>query len=351
MANLIKCSDCGKKVSINAHSCPKCGSILDKQIDFQDKKNKIIEKNEKEQKNIEANKRFLSLLIVLITGFFAFAMMTDNVVFGLIMFAGVILIIPPVKDLFTKKYPISRRTLNWLSFILITLGLFLGSNEAQVKQQESAEENNMEITNDISAKDTELTQSQNVNESIQPEPEIVAKDYSHVAYEITENGYPQTYARWGKKWIDDINRMMPLAVQRVAENPKCDAPSAADLSDNRSTVKQEAVFYVDCVNGERFYISQNELQNVSEVKAESDKLEGEPYQYIPACRKAVQSQLQYPSSFKEKPWSTIATKTMSGNIEVIMPFTAKNGFGNELPQTARCLITTQKDIEVTIVDR
>lgn len=349
MANLVKCSDCGKKVSINAHSCPKCGSILDKQIDFQDKKNKIIEKNEKEQKNIETFKSFLSWSMVLIFGLFAFAMMIDSFIFGLIMLAGVIIIIPPFKYFFTKKFPISRRTLNSISFILIASGLLLGSNEAQVKQEEIAVEDNMKVTNDISAKDTELSQSEKADESSQPE--IVAKDYSHAAYEITEKGYPQTYARWGKKWIDDINRMMPLAVQRVAENPKCDAPSAADLSDNRSTVKQEAVFYVDCVNGERFYISQNELQNVSEVKAESDKLEGEPYQYIPACRKAVQSQLQYPSSFKDKPWSTIATKTMSGNIEVIMPFTAKNGFGSELPQTARCLITTQKDIEVTIVDR
>ena len=53
MTNLVKCADCGKKVSINAHSCPKCGSILSEQTGFHDAKQKLIQNNEREQKRTE----------------------------------------------------------------------------------------------------------------------------------------------------------------------------------------------------------------------------------------------------------------------------------------------------------
>jgi len=46
---------------------------------------------------------------------------------------------------------------------------------------------------------------------------LVEIDYSDVAIPYTEKGYPKLYAMWGKKWVDDINTMMPLVVKRVAE--------------------------------------------------------------------------------------------------------------------------------------
>ncbi len=176
-------------------------------------------------------------------------------------------------------------------------------------------------------------------------------DYSHVAYEITEQGYPGTYAKWGKEWIDDINRMMPLVVERIASNPKCDAPEIADLSDNRSSLKQEAVFYVDCKNGERFYISQNELAETTKVEAESDMLSGEPSQYIQPCREMIKMQLNYPSTFEDTFGGVSAFKGTSGNIVVEVDFTAKNAVGAELPQSARCVFGTNGQNEAIITNR
>lgn len=348
MANLVKCSDCGKKVSINAHSCPKCGAILSEQAGFHDAKQKLIQKNEREQKRTEDNKKFLSQLIAVILGFFAFLVMFSSVFFGLIMFAGAVLIIPSVRKILAEKYLISSRALNWISFILIAVGFFSGIGAIDTKEQEIALEDNQEVANDMSIKDTEVYQSQNIDEGNQPKP--VAKDYSHVAYEITESGYPKTYARWGRKWIDDINSMMPLAVQRVAENPRCDAPEAADLSDNRSSPKVEAVFYVDCSNGERFYVSQNELSNTTPIQAESDVLSGQPSEYIKPCQEMVEAQLNYPSSFNAN-IGTNAFKGTSGNIVVEMSFTAKNALGAELPQAARCVFGTNGENEAVITNR
>lgn len=97
------------------------------------------------------------------------------------------------------------------------------------------------------------------------------KDYSSLVVPITKDGYPKTYNSWGEQWIGDINKAMPVAVNHIAKNDKCDEPVDVGLSAERSKPQHEAVFYVDCKNGERFYISQTELNNNAEVKAESEK--------------------------------------------------------------------------------
>lgn len=198
-----------------------------------------------------------------------------------------------------------------------------------------------------------VTESEIVEPIIEIEPDVPTKpvDYSDVAYEITEKGYPKTYARWGKDWMDDINRMMPLAVARVATNPKCDAPELADLSDNRSSPQQEAVFYVDCKNKERFYISQSELSGTSEVQAESSVLAGKPSQYIQPCRDMTIPQLAYPSTFDENFAGANSYQGTSGNMVVEIDFTAKNAMGIELPQAVRCVFSTNGDVEAVIMNR
>lgn len=84
-------------------------------------------------------------------------------------------------------------------------------------------------------------------------------DYDKIVIPYTQDWTPKLYATWGKEWVDKINKMMPLAVDKVALNPNCDEPDMIELSDNKSVVKKEVVFFVDCKNKQRFYISQNDL--------------------------------------------------------------------------------------------
>ncbi len=140
---------------------------------------------------------------------------------------------------------------------------------------------------------------------------------------------------------------MPLAVESVAKNKKCDSPSTADLSDNRSTPQKEVVFYVDCSNGERFYVNQNEITDGDKVTGESEQL-GEAHLYIPQCIDAVRNSLKNTNSFNPHSFSISAVKRTSGNVEVIVPFDATNAFGAELTHTAKCIITTQKTIELSV---
>lgn len=185
----------------------------------------------------------------------------------------------------------------------------------------------------------------------EPEPKIepVTPTYEGVAYEITEEAYPKVYASWGKDWIDNINRMMPLAVTRAAANPKCDAPSTADLSDNRSLVKKDAVFYVDCINGERFYMSQAELIDPKPLVAENDIL-GENFgAYTLACKELTKTKLPSPTAFNPKNNSINTFKGSSGNMVVEIPFTSVGGTLDQEPMLSRCIFSTTGETEVSIV--
>lgn len=198
------------------------------------------------------------------------------------------------------------------------------------------------------------TQSSNADsaEQVADNPEASSKnesvkDYSNIVAPITQKGYPKTYNAWGKKWIDDINAAMPIAVNQVAKSEKCDEPIDVSLSDNRSKPKKEAVFFVDCKNGERFFISQNELNGNTVVEAESEKL-ADAHQYIRPCVDAIKQQVNYPATFDEKTLSIRAYKGTSGNVVVEVPFTAKNGFGVEIESMGKCVIDTQNNSTVEI---
>lgn len=67
-------------------------------------------------------------------------------------------------------------------------------------------------------------------------------DYSHIIMPITQKGFPKTYDRWGKEWIDKINLDLPKAVNFVAQKQNCDEPIDADLSDNKSIPKKKLFF-------------------------------------------------------------------------------------------------------------
>lgn len=90
------------------------------------------------------------------------------------------------------------------------------------------------------------------------QPEI--KDYSHVAVPYDKKHYPKLYTQWGDKGLKHVNDLMPKVINKVAKSPKCDEPEIIEVSD-KSTPKVEAIFFVDCKNHERFYVSEKQLNN------------------------------------------------------------------------------------------
>ncbi len=252
-------------------------------------------------------------IMIAIIGFFAFIVMPIK------------LIIRMIKPNGEGRFGILVSYLVGWAVLVAIMGWFVGRDEA-TQTGESTQEQSVKATSEANS-----------------EP----KDYSHLVVAITQQGFPKTYNAWGKKWIDEINATMPLAVNHIAKDPKCDEPVDVDLSNERSKPKKEAVFYVDCKNGERFYISQQELKDGKIVTAESDKL-ADAHKYIRPCVDAIKQQLNYPATFDEKTLSIRAYKGTSGNVVVEVPFTAKNGFGVEIENTGKCIIDTQNNSTVEI---
>lgn len=225
--------------------------------------------------------------------------------------------------------------LKWFLIVLVVAAFISVCSEEIGGDKETSTADN--------ATTTENKAEQTQAEIAKTEP---TKDYSSLVVPITQDS-PKTYNAWGKKWIDDINNTMPVAINRIAKNDKCDEPVDVGLSIERSKPKEEAVFFVDCKNGERFYISQTELNNNAEVKAESEQL-ADAHEYIQMCKKAVKAQVNFPETFDEKTLSIHAYKGTSGNVVVEIPFVAKNAFGVEIENTGKCIIDTQNNATVEI---
>lgn len=175
-----------------------------------------------------------------------------------------------------------------------------------------------------------------------------SKDYSDIVVPFTKADTPKIYNAWGEKWINDINAMMPQAVNSVANNPKCDEPVDIGLSMERSKPKENAVFFVDCKNQQRFYVEKSQLNDGANITSESEQLQ-DAVKYIPECEKAVKATLNHPETFDKKTLSTQARKAdVTGNVVITMPFTAKNSLGAELEQVATCTVNTQGELILDI---
>ena len=155
---------------------------------------------------------------------------------------------------------------------------------------------------------------------------------------IEGDGWEKTRREWGSAGVKRINAAMPKVAEKVAQSDTCDYVELVGLSD-RGKPKQQAVFYVDCKNGQRFYVSEDDLKSDAGVVSKNAKTAGiSDVTAITACEDSVKSQLNFPSTFDRDVLNTSVYRAPTGNIAVMFTFQAKNALGVELPQRAKCVI-------------
>ncbi|ENW29368.1 hypothetical protein PFCIP103579_3122 [Prolinoborus fasciculus] len=186
------------------------------------------------------------------------------------------------------------------------------------------------------------------NTSEQSGPKKISQ-YAYNNYSIDQ--FPRLYAEWGEDWVKRISELEKQAVQKIANEPNtCDSIDMVALSDNRSTPKKEAVFFVDCVNGERFYVSQTDLVGTKEIKSQTQKAISQTDAFD-RCRDMVKANAKYPTSVNFKLLDSSGfTAATTGNVVVMLGFEAKNSFGAELPAKARCVFTPEGKGEISIIE-
>lgn len=160
---------------------------------------------------------------------------------------------------------------------------------------------------------------------------------------ITRDQYPKTFAQWGAKGVAEINRLAPLAAEKAAASSECNAVEVVDLSSQRSTPPKDIVFFVDCANFKRFYISSKDLADPTPTMSQDMKMSRvKDSDLIKMCMNAIKGKLENPATFDPSVLSAnVYRAPATGNVRVTFPFSAKNNFGAELPFNARCIINDQ----------
>lgn len=174
----------------------------------------------------------------------------------------------------------------------------------------------------------------------------------HAIYPITQKGYPRLYSQWGPEGVRKINQLMPLAAEKAASSNSCDKVDIVEISQSRSSPKGNIVFFADCMNGKRFYITDRDLETSTPALSQTQKMAAiSNLDATSACEKAIKRKLTYPLSFKKKHLSNSVYRAPStGNIVVTFNFEAKNALGGVLPSPAKCVFTDQGLVEATILE-
>lgn len=133
---------------------------------------------------------------------------------------------------------------------------------------------------------------------------------------------------------------MPKAAKKTAESSECDKVDMVSLSQNRSIPGKKIVLFVDCANSKRFYIDDSELMASSPIKSQEKKMSAiTDSQATNLCELEIKKQLTNPLTFNRKfGTSSVYRAPGTGNIVVEFIFEAKNNFGAQLPNRARCVI-------------
>lgn len=154
---------------------------------------------------------------------------------------------------------------------------------------------------------------------------------------ITQSAYPKTYQKWGAAGIARINALLPKAADKVTESAECDRLDIIELSDERSIPKKKIVFFADCANGKRFYVSDDELKNQTVITSKQSKTATlSDSAVMGACMTRVKAQLNHPSTFKLHSFSQSVYRAPTGNVVAEFMFSAKNTFGLETKHKAKC---------------
>ena len=76
----------------------------------------------------------------------------------------------------------------------------------------------------------------------------------------TEKDFPRLFQKWGPSGVAQIEEMERKVAAHVALATACDRIELVQLSEFRSYPPADFVVFVDCANGNRFYVGQKELQ-------------------------------------------------------------------------------------------
>ena len=163
---------------------------------------------------------------------------------------------------------------------------------------------------------------------------------------------PKMHKAWGDSGLKRLNELAPKAALAVAANKGCDRVEIIGLSFERSNPPKEAVFFADCANKERFYVTESEIASGQSSGSEREKMAArDEVEYLTECEYRIKAQLKNPSTFDRAILDTETRLADTGVMVVRFPFTAQNDFGAKLDSVAECSFRSDGQTTATIARR
>ncbi|HFF6822690.1 TPA: hypothetical protein ACGEAE_004042, partial [Acinetobacter baumannii] len=177
-----------------------------------------------------------------------------------------------------------------------------------------------------------------------------AKPISEYAYnDYTKDQFPKLYAEWGTKWVQRIAKVEKAAVHKIANSENtCDSIDSAGISTTRSIPKKEIVIYVNCMNGEHFYVSEKQIKENEPLLSQAQK-SVDVDEAINRCKQLIRNNEIHPLSIKYGNIDTFKAQG-NGNVVVTVLYESKNDLGGELPHKVKCYIPPEGKDEISKIE-
>lgn len=157
---------------------------------------------------------------------------------------------------------------------------------------------------------------------------------SYALMPYTKQGYPDTVAKFGSR-LKEIEKYRRRTAEMALDSGKCDTVEFVELS-TESTLSR-LKFWADCTNGERIYLTENEIDKESEVLTQEEK-SWDKTSAMNACREGIKDRALIPSEvdIHNLLGTNFYKAPATHNVVLEMNFDAKNAFGTDIPYTATC---------------
>lgn len=177
-----------------------------------------------------------------------------------------------------------------------------------------------------------------------------AKPISEYAYnDYTKDQFPKLYAEWGSKWVQRIAKVEKAAVHKIANSENtCDSIDSTGISTTRSIPKKEIVIYVNCMNGEHFYVSEKQIKENEPLLSQAQK-SVDVDEAINRCKQLIRNNEIHPLSIKYGNIDTFKAQG-NGNVVVTVLYESKNDLGGELPHKVKCYIPPEGKDEISKIE-
>lgn len=151
----------------------------------------------------------------------------------------------------------------------------------------------------------------------------------------TKESYPKTIKQFGPR-LKEIEHFRATLAEKAIESGKCDYVYMSELSNDRSTL-DNLVFWVDCRNGERIYMTEEQLKAGDTAMTEKERA-WDKTEAAQACRQGIIDRALLPSKVDIHTilGTSVYESDITHNVVVSMDFDAMNALGVELPYTAKC---------------